>query len=152
MGWIADLFNSFTEEVDENPELIKIHINDLQDWVRIRSEEIVYKHKFLYKKAKQQLAIHTLRTCPKEGAMSPQVEAKTHKLQGQRKTTRQQQKKPCYIMLSYKKAVPERVLPFPSLRFRGTMASHTAQPSDSPYRPHRSFCFHCFLLGKGGSL
>jgi hypothetical protein len=46
MGWLANLFKSlFTEEVDDNPEQIKIHINDLQDWVRIRSEEIVYKHK-----------------------------------------------------------------------------------------------------------
>ena len=46
MGWIADFLKSFfTDEVDSTPELVRIQINDLQDWVRIRTEEIVYDHK-----------------------------------------------------------------------------------------------------------
>ncbi len=45
MGWLTNIFKNFTEEVEEDPEQIKIHVNDLQDWVRIRTEEIVYKHK-----------------------------------------------------------------------------------------------------------
>ncbi len=46
MGLIADFFkNLFADEVEDNPEQIKIHINDLQDWVRIRTEEVVYNHK-----------------------------------------------------------------------------------------------------------
>jgi len=46
MGWLADFFkNIFTDEVEDNPEMVRLHINDLQDWVRIRTEEIVYEHK-----------------------------------------------------------------------------------------------------------
>ena len=46
MGMIAEFFKSFfKEEAEDNPELIKIHVNDLSDWVRLRTEEIVYNHK-----------------------------------------------------------------------------------------------------------
>jgi len=44
MSWILNVFDKLglTERENKN-RVVEVHINDLQDWIKIRTEDIVYQ-------------------------------------------------------------------------------------------------------------